>query len=302
MICYTENMLKLFKKLKKLSRYFRFKRLKSIRRKHLYLAGGILISAVLLFNCLILLNYRSNNVTFYHRPHHLSHSAAAATVTNYQVPILMYHYIRIVSDPNDTLGQNLSVSPENFSSQAKWLRDNNYVTIKVADLADKDKKAISDAVSQNKKPIILTFDDGYDDAYTAAMPILQQNGFIGTFYIIRNFVGRPGYLTQDEIAKMAAAGMEIGSHTLDHPDLTKIPESSARAEIDNSKMGALTFCYPSGKYNATTISLLKAAGYVAAVSELPGFATEKSNPYLLPRVRMTNMSISEFQRRVQNPR
>src|SRR3990167_8666691 len=134
-------------------------------------------------------------------------------VTTYQVPILMYHYIRDASNESQ-LGKNLSVSPETFKAQVKWLKENNYSTIKLADMADPDKKAISKIYLEKKKPIILTFDDGYLDAYTQAFPILKEYQFIGTFFVINDYIGRDYRLTQTQITEMEQVGMEFGSHTL----------------------------------------------------------------------------------------
>jgi len=112
--------------------------------------------------------------------------AGATTATNpgpqypkiekYEVPILMYHYIRVAS-ANDDLGQKLSVTPTNFNEQMKYLKDNGYVTIKLSDVADPEKKELSRIYFEKKKPIVLTFDDGYQDAYTQAFSILKKNDF-----------------------------------------------------------------------------------------------------------------------------
>lgn len=208
-------------------------------------------------------------------------------VSSYEVPILMYHYIRITPE-GDTLGQNLSVTPTNFSAQMKWLKENNYATLNLVDLADPNKKAISKIIYDKKKPIVITFDDGYEDAYTNAWPTLKENNFTGTFFIIRNFVGRAEYMNQNQIDILSDAGMEIGSHTLSHPSLEKLSDENQGTQIFDSKESAKTFCYPSGKYNDTTIALLKEAGYLAAVTTQPGITNQDSNLFELPRVRIVN--------------
>jgi len=207
----------------------------------------------------------------------------------YQVPILMYHYIRNAEGETE-LGKNLSVSPEKFAEQMKVLKDTGYVSIKLADLADPEKKAISKAAYDKKKPIVITFDDGYENALSSALPILQENDFIGTFFIIRDFVGRPEYLSQAQIDELEKAGMEIGSHSLDHPDLTTTDASDAQKEITESKYNATVFCYPSGKFNDTVVSLVKKAGYLAAVTTQGGIADQSSNLFELPRVRVQESS------------
>lgn len=210
-------------------------------------------------------------------------------VENFEVPILMYHYIRNAEGESE-LGKNLSVSPENFQAQIKYLKEQNYQTIKLADLADPDKKAISKVYFEKKKPIIITFDDGYKDAYTAAFPVLKKYELIGTFYIIRDYVGRENRLTVEQIDEMKKAGMEIGSHSMSHPDLTKISLDEAQSQIFDSREQATTFCYPSGKYNQTVVELVKQAGYSTAVTTKIGLARETSNLLELPRVRVENVS------------
>lgn len=210
-------------------------------------------------------------------------------VETFEVPILMYHYIRNAENESQ-LGQNLSVSPKNFASQVKWLKDNGYETLKVADLADPERKALSKIAFEKKRPIVLTFDDGYLDAYTEALPILQKYQATATFYVIQNYIGRPEYMDQAQIAKLEKAGMEIGSHTLSHPDLTKVSAEEAQRQIFDSKGSALTFVYPSGKYNQTTVKLVQEAGYKAGLTTHFGIADQNSSILELPRVRVENGS------------
>jgi len=207
--------------------------------------------------------------------------------TTYNVPILMYHYIRVAPE-GDTLGQGLSVTPENFALQMAWLKTENYASVKVSDLTDPDKKEISKILAEGQKPIAITFDDGYEDAFTAAYPVLKKDGFTGTFYIIRNFVGRSEYMNQTQIDELSSAGMEIGSHSLDHPNLEKLSIDNQKKQIFDSKNSAATFCYPAGKYNNDTVALVKEAGYLTAVTTKSGIANQDSNLFELPRVRIKN--------------
>jgi peptidoglycan/xylan/chitin deacetylase (PgdA/CDA1 family) len=218
-------------------------------------------------------------------------------VEKFDVPILMYHYIRVAPE-NDQLGANLSVSPENFAAHMKWLYDDNYRTIKLADLADPNRQTISRIYFEKKKPIVLTFDDGYEDAYTAAFPVLKKYSFSGTFFIIKDYVGRENRLNDAQIAEMEKAGMEFGSHTLTHPDLTKISLDEAHSQIFDSKGEWSVFCYPSGKYNSDVINLVKEAGYVAAVTTKIGIANENSNLFELRRVRVENVPPQELRDKI----
>lgn len=210
-------------------------------------------------------------------------------ITNsYQVPILMYHYIRDWNQPEDKTGIKLSVSPINFDKQIKWLKDNNYQTVNLDYLIK--PYAISD------KPVILTFDDGYRDAYTNAYPILKKYGFIGTFYIITDVANDPAYMTWDMIKEMKNNGMNFGSHTATHPDLSKATNSQIDYQLTTSTNTLKTelgkditdFCYPSGKYNDYVIAKLKELGYKTATTTHTGISDQNSNLFELPRLRIEN--------------
>lgn len=217
---------------------------------------------------------------------------------NYNIPILMYHYIRDFNDPNDQVGTNLSVSPQKFEEQLKWLKDNGYQTVDFKYLANRSFDPTG-AQDQNHMYVILTFDDGYEDTYTNALPILKKYEFTATFYIIINYVGKDGYMSWQQINELKNSGMNIGSHTLSHPDLAKATDSKMEKEISQSKKileeknGATIsdFCYPSGKYDNRTIEALKKYGFQTATTTKSGiFDSEKNNPLEIPRYRITTQT------------
>lgn len=194
------------------------------------------------------------------------------------VPILMYHYIRDYTDQNDQLGIQLSVSPTLFKKQLETIKNAGYQTITLSDFLDG---------KYGTKPIILTFDDGYDDHYTQAFPVLKQEGMVGTFFIISGFVNEPMYLTVAQIAEMKTAGMEMGGHTFDHKNLATMSDALAYEEIRLGQVGRdPVFAYPSGQYNQNTVGLVKELGVKTAVTTVLGVATDISDPELLPRIRI----------------
>jgi peptidoglycan/xylan/chitin deacetylase (PgdA/CDA1 family) len=215
-------------------------------------------------------------------------------VTFETVPILMYHYIRIVSDPNDTIGANLSVSPENFKKQLDYLSTNNYQAISMQQL--RDGFAGSYKIDKTKKPIVITFDDGYDDAFTQAYPILKSHGMIGVFYIISGQIGQSERMTSSQIIDLDKNGMAIGSHTKNHLDISTISTSQLSTQLSDSKtyleqlLGhpIVDFCYPAGKYNQNDIEALKIDGYLTATTTKSGIADTTSDLFELPRIRMQN--------------
>jgi peptidoglycan/xylan/chitin deacetylase (PgdA/CDA1 family) len=203
----------------------------------------------------------------------------------YSVPILMYHYIRDIDDPTDQIGINLSVSPRIFESQLKYLSEQGYESITPVQLSSGELP---------DKPIMITFDDGYDDAYSQAFPILKKYNFTGVFYVITGKVGQPEYANWDQLKEMQKAGMIIGSHTVSHPSLDKATKSQINKELVDSKTKLETelgtkvtdFCYPAGKYNTKVIEELQKIGYTDATTTHSGISNQDSSLFELPRIRV----------------
>lgn len=204
------------------------------------------------------------------------------------MPILMYHYIRTVDKDADPLGYNLSITPDRFAQQMQWLHDNAYTPITMATA----QRCIQGEPVCPPQAIALTFDDGYLDAYTAALPTLQQFGFTATFYIVNDFVGNGPYMSWEQIKLLHDLGMEIGAHTLDHRDLTKISLEEARREITESKSGieaelgitVTSFCYPAGRLNDQVVAIVREANYANATTTRND--ADYGDPFLYPRRRV----------------
>lgn len=204
------------------------------------------------------------------------------------VPILMYHYVREVDAAEDPLGYRLSVRPDRFAEQMAWLRREGYTPLTMRDLAAclRRKQACPE------RPAAVTFDDGYTDQFSNALPVLQRYNVPATFYIVTEFVGRPGYMTWAQVAELQAAGMEIGSHTLSHADLTGLNPVTARREIERSRTiletrldtAVVSFSYPAGSHTGELAAAVHAAGYSNAVITAAGRHTWRL--YELPRRRV----------------
>lgn len=200
------------------------------------------------------------------------------TGTRVAVPILMYHYIRDYRNPQDPLGEQLSVSPAKFREQLALIKNSGYQTISLENFA-------SGKIA--KQSIILTFDDGYLDHYTAAFPLLQEFKMTGTFFIVRDFQGQANYMSKFQVAELEAAGMEIGSHSLNHKNLASMEYEKAVADISLSMVNRdSVFAYPAGKYSPTTLDIIDALDIKAAVTTNLGVATENSSLLELPRIRI----------------
>ena len=218
-----------------------------------------------------------------------------------RVPILMYHYTSVPPPDADIYRLDLSVTPAALDAQMAYLAQEGYHPIRVSDLSDYLLKG----KLLPTKPIVLTFDDGYSDNYDNALPILKKYKFTATFFIIAGFVDdkRPGYMNWDQIEDLAINGMEIGSHSLNHIDLHGKPRSVQTTEVAGSKAliearigtPVTSFCYPSGEYDALTISVLRSSGYLAATTEIQGTYQATNDMYQLRRIRVRgSYSVSDF--------
>ena len=209
------------------------------------------------------------------------------------VPILMYHYISDPPPGSDKYRLSLSVTPANLDAQMTWLKKAGYQTITLY--------ALYDHLTQGKplpeKPIVLTFDDGYVDAFTQATPILRKYGFVGTFFILTGPAdrgGAGGYLTWEHIRAMTAAGMDIELHGREHYDLRKrsndflVNQIAGGKEVIEAHIARPVrwFAYPSGRYDAAVERVLASAGFWGAVTTMPGRSHTAATLLDMPRIRI----------------
>jgi peptidoglycan/xylan/chitin deacetylase (PgdA/CDA1 family) len=208
-----------------------------------------------------------------------------------RVPILMYHYVRVNPEPRDSLGAALSVAPSDFAAQMDWLAQSGYHPITLDDLY----AFLSGARGLPSRPIVLTFDDGYADFYYAALPVLRSHDFKAVAYVVSGFMGRPGYMSSAQVAEADRTGIQIGSHTVDHPNLTRQSFGSLGYELAASKQSleqllghpVLSFCYPSGRFNPRVMSAVQAAGYQDATTTQFGSVRTLAGRYSWGRLRVS---------------
>ena len=212
--------------------------------------------------------------------------------TTLELPILMYHYIRIPPSPRrDLVGYNLSVSPQQFAAQMDWLAAHGYHTVTFSDL----RLYWQRVAPLPSKPVIITLDDGYQDLYTAAFPILASHGFTAVAYVISGWVDDPGYVTRAEILQMDQYGIEIGAHTVTHVNLTHSSAPWMTFQLVQSKAwleklvghAVPDMAYPSGKYNAQVVAAVARAGYYSSVTEDVSYLHTQANRYVWGRVRVS---------------
>ena len=213
----------------------------------------------------------------------------------YVVPILMYHSINPVSNQEY---KALIVAPENFKRQMEFLKSNKYNVISLDKLADilNSKKKIPG------KTVCITFDDGYEDNYKYAYPVLKRLNIPATIFVMTNSIDKKDYLTPAEVREMANNGIDPGSHTMAHFRLDGQDMQRAKGEIFESKkaLEEITgqrvnfFCYPGGWFTRDVRQLVIDAGYKGAVATNPGRRYPKNDVYALKRLRISKQCNNLF--------
>jgi peptidoglycan/xylan/chitin deacetylase (PgdA/CDA1 family) len=206
------------------------------------------------------------------------------------VPILYYHYIRINPNPRDRVGFGLSTPPAMFRAQMQYLADHGFhvISLHQAVLAIKNHSGLP------SRPVVLTFDDGYADFFTAAVPVLQSHGFTATSFVISGRMGWSGYMTPSQVVAADSMGFTIGAHTVDHVALTAQPPARANWEMKQSKstleelLGhpVADFAYPYGSFNQYDMAQARSLGFETAVSTMPGSLHFAGQLFSLSRLRI----------------
>lgn len=231
-----------------------------------------------------------------------STSEVTTSKNTIHLPILMYHYVRIVTDPKDKLGIDLSVPPDMFDQQMKLLVDKGFTTITLDDFVNSWKTS----TPLPQKSIILTFDDGYDDFYTAAFPILKKYNIKATTYVVTGFLDKLHYLTKSQLKELSQSPLiTIASHTLTHADLKTLTGKKLHDEIFESKAWLENFtghtidhfAYPFGRYLDATIQETKKAGYLTATTTHFGNTHTEKDQLTTTRVRIAGtISLKAFEK------
>lgn len=217
-----------------------------------------------------------------------------------RIPILMYHYIGNNPNPADLQRDVLSITPDKFNEQMKYLNDNGYKTISL----DTMYSYLINKTQVNPKTIILTFDDGYIDFFYNAFPILSQYNLSATVFIITGKVGTPAYLTWDQIKQIQNSNLiTFQAHTVNHAYLTSLSIDSMDFELRESKkvlqeklgIPVNFMAYPIGATDSLVIERARQAGYVGAVGTWLGDNQSMSVIYNIPRKRIRgNIDLATF--------
>ena len=210
-----------------------------------------------------------------------------------KIPILTYHSI-------DEHRSVISTAPDVFRRQMKSMNAMGLRGISLQTLS----RSWTDNNALPKNSVVLTFDDGFENFYTTAFPVLEEYGFQATVFLVTEFCGKnndwegnpPNFppsklMSWSQVKELSSRGIEFGSHTLTHPDLTRVSEARAKREVVESKatiedaLGrpVTDFAYPYGKFN-NSVRQVAAQSFDSACSTNLGKAGADSDLFSLARI------------------
>lgn len=211
------------------------------------------------------------------------------------IPIFMYHWIK--DDTGDYPYPENMVKIDELKKQMEYLKENNYDVIFTSEI---------NKVQHYKKPVVLTFDDGWQDVYNIAFPYAKELNMKINMYVITDFVGTPGYCTLEQLKEMKESGLvEIDSHTLSHPYLAQLSEEQVKKELEESKaylkenlgIESLVICYPSGSQNTMVQNVAKENYKYGLLMDggVFNYSSDNSNLYAIERIyARRSMSLDTF--------
>jgi len=213
----------------------------------------------------------------------------------------MYHVI--ARAPAGAALPELFVRPSDFAGQIRWLAAHGFHAVTLHQVYDYWLRG----TPLPAQPIVLSFDDGTLGQHTHALPVLRKLHWPGVLNLKVNALKSKYTLPPWRVRQMLAAGWELDSHTITHPDLTQVGDAQLWHEVDGSRVELRQmfhvpvdfFCYPSGRYDARVIAAVRRAGYLGATTTNYGLA-RPADIYTLDRIRISSSDgISGFARKLQ---
>ena len=216
-----------------------------------------------------------------------------------RVPILMYHSISYCDNP---LFRRFTVTPERFEEQLHYLSAHGYTPLTVSDYIQ--RVAVDGQLPS--RPVVITFDDGYADFYTAALPLLRKYQATATLYVVTGYVGDTSRWMQREgeadralmnwsqIREIASSAVECGAHTHTHRPLDALAPAECRQEIELSQRllaenvdAPHSFAYPFGYYSRAVHSLVRKVGFTSACAVRYAQSSPHDDRFALSRLIVT---------------
>jgi len=206
------------------------------------------------------------------------------------VPILMYHVI--AAAPAGAPFPGLYVPPEEFAAQMQALQEAGWHAVTMDQVQAYWHRGVPLGAG---KPIVLSFDNGYNSQYTHALPVLRRLGWVGVENIqLSGLPPSQGGLGEAQVKGLIAAGWELDTQGFSHADLVTLSPEALHYQVSVARrtlqhryhVPVNWFCYPSGHYDATVIAEVRAAGYLGSTTVVPGWAHPGDDAYRLHRLRV----------------
>jgi peptidoglycan/xylan/chitin deacetylase (PgdA/CDA1 family) len=217
---------------------------------------------------------------------HLPASLPSRTVS---LPILMYHRIDLLRPSLPSITRRLTVDPADFAEQMHWLVRHGYRAV----TQEQIYAALEEGRPLPPRPVAITFDDGYRDVLKNAAPLLHGLHLPATAYVITGRLSGPdpSFFTWGQLRQLERLGIEIGSHTVHHLELTGLSDADALGELRDSRAAlerhlghpVQWFAYPAGAEDPRAVALTRRAGYVLAVTTHTGREQQAGAPLELKR-------------------
>lgn len=204
------------------------------------------------------------------------------------VPILMYHVI--ARAPAGAPYPQLYVSEDDFAAQMRWLERHGYRAVTQREVWNHWHRG----AAMPRKPIVISFDDGYRSIAEAALPHLRSRSWPGVLNLAVKNLRVAGGLSEFDVRTLLSSGWELSSHTLTHPDLTGLDDAALTRELTTSRrvlrqrfdVPVDFLCYPAGRYDSRVVRAVRRAGYLGATTTVEGLA-RPDEPYELRRIRVS---------------
>ena len=221
------------------------------------------------------------------------------------IPILMYHSISNDAESGVRAYYRTATAPAVFASHMNYLHEQHYRTVNLAEAA----RALQNG-GATEKLAVITFDDGYADFIDHAMPAMSRYGFTATIFLPTAFIGQEARqfkgkdcLTWAQVRELQKSGIDFGSHTINHPQLSTLDPSAVAQEVSQSKRTienelsravesfAYPFAFPEQKasFVESLREVLVESGYRQGVCTRIGTARPKEDPYFLRRLPMNSL-------------
>lgn len=199
-----------------------------------------------------------------------SQQTAPAAPRELRIPVLVYHNVRDKEAAKPPAKRPYEVTPSEFDQQMAYLEQNGYAAVSFADL----DAALDGRKTLPQKPVVITLDDARDSQWQNAYPSLLKHHLTATFFVFTNAIGHDKYFTWEQLKEMQGKGMEVQSHTVYHPYLTKADDATLAMEMEKSKAAieknlgtsVIAVAYPFGLHDARVDEAAREAGYLLARS------------------------------------